>query len=153
LSETRTEAAASILEVIPLVMRVLAAELRRTGHTLAPSHFRLLAVLYGRRATQTELAHLIAVSPPTISRTVRTLEERGWVRRVHSKQDGRVVLTELTPAGEAVLDDMKCKALRKIDAYVAPLSAEERRQLVEGMNVLQHVFLRALDDLEDPSAG
>lgn len=152
MSDLTTPAAASILDVIPLVMRVLAAELRRTGHTLAPSHFRLLAELYQQRATQSELAHLIAVSPPTISRSISTLEDRGWVRRVPSELDGRVVLAELTPAGEAVLEDMKRQAMRRIEGFVAPLSVDEEQQLIAGMELLRAVFLRALDALEDRPA-
>lgn len=152
MSDLTTPAAASILEAIPLAMRVLAAELRRTGHTLAPSHFRLLAALYGRQATQSELAHWIAVSPPTISRSISTLEDRGWVRRVPSAEDGRVVLAELTPAGEEVLEDMKRKAMRRIEGFVAPLSAEQERKLIAGMDILREVFIQALDPLEGRAA-
>ena len=76
------EAADRLLEVIPRAMRGLAAELRKSGHNLEPSHFRLLACLHRERLSLGELAHQSDVSAATMSRTVSTLEERGWVHRV-----------------------------------------------------------------------
>ncbi len=129
-------------------MRLLAAKLRQTGHTLAPLHFRLLAHLYHGRWSLGELAHRACVSPPTISRSVTTLEERGWVQRVPSVEDGRVVYAELTEMGHAVLAEMQEHASRWLRVHIERLTREEQQQLIEGMEVLRTVFLSELEEQE-----
>jgi DNA-binding MarR family transcriptional regulator len=130
------------------MMRLLAAKLRQTGHALAPLHFRLLAHLYHGRWSLGELAHRACVSPPTISRSITTLEERGWVQRVPSTEDGRVVYAELTETGQAVLGEMQEHASRWMRVHIARLTPEERQQLIEGMQVLRTVFLKELETHE-----
>lgn len=144
--ESKEVVASRILEVIPLVMRSLAAEMRRTGQTLSPSHFRVLANLYLERMSLGDLAHRICVSPPTISRSITTLQDRGWVQRVPSKQDGRVVFAELTPQGREVLQDMERQSRQWISHHLESLSEQERQVLLEGIDLLRVVFQRALDE-------
>jgi DNA-binding MarR family transcriptional regulator len=126
----------------------LAADLRRTGHTIDPAQFRLLIELYARACTLGELAQRCAVSAPTISRSVTTLEERGWVRRAASPEDGRQVVAELTPLGHGLIEEMKRNAERRVARYLKPLSGEDLRKLLGGFEVLQRVFEAALAETE-----
>lgn len=146
MGETKDVVANRILEVIPLVMRSLAAEMRRTGHTLSPSHFRVLAHLYMERMSLGELARQICVSPPTISRSITTLQERGWVQRVPSNRDGRVVFAELTPQGRQVLGEMERQSRQWISHYLEGLSTQEQQALLTGIDLLRDVFQRAYED-------
>lgn len=139
--ENSALAAHQILKIIPLMMRSLAAELRRTGHTLSPSHFRLLAMLYHRRWSLGELAQHESVSAPTISRAISTLEDRGWVARSQSAEDGRVVLAELTAKGEAVLEDMYAKAHGWLVQGLDRLEESQRQRLLAGLEVLGEVMM------------
>lgn len=141
-------AAARIVEVVPLVRGVLAADLRRTGQTLDPAHFRLLIELYGHECTLGELAQRCAVSAPTISRSARTLEEKGWVRRAPSDQDGRMVVVGLTPQGRDLIEEMKRHAVNRIALYLQPLAPGEIDDLVRGFEVLQKAFEYALVELD-----
>lgn len=127
-----------------MMMRSLAAELRRTGHTLSPSHFRLLALLYHRRWSLGELAQHESVSAPTITRSISTLEERGWAQRKPSDEDGRVVYAELTSKGRQVFDDMHREAKSWLADGLQELSESQRSQLLEGLQVLQIVVLERM---------
>ena len=75
------EAARELLEIMPLVMRTVAAELRFSGELPAPAHFPLLMMLDEQPRTLTELAVLRGVSPPTMSNSITALVQRGWARR------------------------------------------------------------------------
>ena len=88
-----------ILQIIPPVMRNVAAELRRTGQMPTPAHFSVLVLLHDQKANLSELAENQGVSLPTMSSTVSRLEERGWVTRKRCSDDRRVVWVELTPSG------------------------------------------------------
>ena len=62
-------------------MRTVAAELRAAGELPAPAHFGLLTMLGNQPRTLTELALLQGVSLPTMSNSISTLVQRGWVKR------------------------------------------------------------------------
>ncbi len=47
----------------------------------------------------TDLAHLVGVEPPAITRKVQQLERAGLVTRAEDERDRRVVRISLTPAG------------------------------------------------------
>ena len=95
------ESARDVLEIIPLVMRTVAAELRSAGELPAPAHFGLLSYLSEHPRTLTELAALQGVSLPTMSSSISAMADRGWVRRAAPERDRRTVMVEVTPNGRA----------------------------------------------------
>jgi DNA-binding MarR family transcriptional regulator len=125
---------------VPLVMRSLAAEVRKSGHTLSPSHFRILAMLHERDWSLGELAENEHISSPTMSRSISTLEDRGWARRKVSGSDRRVVLAEITRHGEAVLESLQAGAEGRVLEMLRPLTADEIDRLRAGLPVLRRVF-------------
>jgi DNA-binding MarR family transcriptional regulator len=137
-------AARQIVEIVPLVMRSLAAEVRKTGHTLSPSHLRILAMLHEGPWSLGDLAEHEQISLPTVSRSISTLEDRGWARRQESSRDRRVVLGEITQEGEAVLGSLQSSAERRVLEMLGPLSAEEITHLKAGLPVLRKVFEHGL---------
>jgi DNA-binding MarR family transcriptional regulator len=142
----RTEVAARrVVEVIPLVMRRLALEMRSTGYVPAPVHCRLMVVLAERPHNLSELAEKQAVSLPTMSNSISTLVERGWVTRKRAPHDRRMVMVELTPAGRTVLEDMMRSVEARVAQLTAALSAEECDQLSAGLDVLRGCFARKCD--------
>ena len=75
------------------------AELRRAG--LRATQFSLLATLAGRRPIRvTGLAEAMVMDPTTLSRNLRPLERRGFVR-IRQGEDSRVHEVSLTRRGEA----------------------------------------------------
>src|SRR5215470_8579521 len=98
------ESARDVLEIIPLVMRTVAAELRSAGELPAPAHFGLLSYLSEHPRTLTELAALQGVSLPTMSSSIAAMVERGWVKRNAPEEDKRVVMIEVTATGRAALE-------------------------------------------------
>jgi DNA-binding MarR family transcriptional regulator len=136
-------AARRVMEVIPLVMRTLALEMRSTGLLLAPVHCGLLVALAEGPHNLTELAERHAVSLPTMSSSISTLEERGWVRRARDAADRRVVFVELTPVGRVVLEKLTRSVTGQVGELLAPLSAAEREQLLVGLSILRACFTRS----------
>lgn len=137
------DAAREIAAIIPLVMRTVAAELRRTDPGLAPPHFRLLGMLAHCPCNLSELADRQAVSLPTMSNSVTALEERGWVSRTRSSTDRRVVFIELTPAGQEVLAEVEHQTEARLAQLLAPLSQAEYDTLLAGLAILRNVFTRS----------
>jgi DNA-binding MarR family transcriptional regulator len=134
------ETARELLEIVPLVMRTVAAELRSAGELPAPAHFGLLMILSERGRTLTELAMLRGVSLPTMSNSVTALVHRGWIRRTGPGKDRRTVILELTTSGRGTLDRVGRCAESRLSEVLTPLDAGARRRLIGGLGVLRKVF-------------
>jgi DNA-binding MarR family transcriptional regulator len=134
------DTARDILQIIPLVMRAVAAELRSAGELPAPVHFGLLSMLSQHSRSLSELASLQGVSLPTMSSSISAMEERGWVRRAVPEGDRRVVTVEVTPAGRGALDRVARAAEGHLAEVLAPLDAPSRRRLHTGLGILRKVF-------------
>ena len=134
------ESARDILEIIPLVMRTIAAELRAAGEMSAPAHFGLLAILSVRPRMLTDLASLQGVSLPTMSNSISAMAERGWVRRAAPDGDRRVVMIEVTAPGRAALERVSRSAEAHLAEVLAPLDVPARRRLQGGLGVLRKIF-------------
>ena len=134
------ETARDILEIIPLVMRTIAAELRAAGEMSAPAHFGLLAILSVRPRMLTDLASLQGVSLPTMSNSISAMAERGWVRRAAPEGDRRVVMIEVTAPGRAALERVSRSAEAHLAEVLAPLDVPARRRLQGGLGVLRKIF-------------
>ncbi|GAB4581123.1 MAG: hypothetical protein Fur0022_38700 [Anaerolineales bacterium] len=136
------QAARDFLQIIPLVMHSLGSDMRQSTELPVPGHFNLLYLLAKGPHNLSELAEKHSVSAPTMSNTISTLVERGWVQRIQSQQDRRQISISLTPAGHAVLHAVQTFAENRIAEILAPLSPEELGQLIAGLAVLRSAFTR-----------
>jgi DNA-binding MarR family transcriptional regulator len=134
------ESARDILEIIPLVMRTVAAELRAAGDMPAPAHFGLLSILSVQPRKLTDLASAQGVSLPTMSNSISAMAERGWVRRTAPEGDRRVAMIEVTATGRAALERVSRCAEGHLSEVLAPLDSPARRRLQGGLGVLSRVF-------------
>jgi DNA-binding MarR family transcriptional regulator len=134
------DTARKLLEIMPLVMRTVAAELRAAGELPAPAHFPLLHVLSEGPRTLSELAALRGVSLPSMSNSVTTLVEHGWVRRTEPGRDRRVLMLEVTAGGRAALDRVTRSAERHLADALVGLDSPSGRRLQAGLSVLREVF-------------
>ena len=133
-------AAKQILEIIPLVMKTLASELRRAGDLPNPTHFSIMVVLAHQSFNLSDLAEHQGVSLPTMSSTISTLEDHGWVKRIRASHDRRIVMVELTPEGRQELKKIQHKAEARLAPRVNSLSEADCAALVSGLIVLKKMF-------------
>jgi len=123
-----------------LVMRAVAADMRRSGRRLAPPQMGSLMRMAAGPCTMSELARHQAVSLPTVSKSVDTLVRRGWVERWIDRSDRRQTLVRLTPQGRRVLNAMKRRTEQRLAGALAPLSPSDRAQLVHTVDRLSRVL-------------
>lgn len=107
--------------------------------TVAPHQLSVMARLEGTALTPRELAGIERVSPPSMTRTVAALVERGLVIRQDDPLDGRQVFISLTPQGKLLLRETR----RRRDAWMSTrlkgITAEEREVLVKATAILTRV--------------
>jgi DNA-binding MarR family transcriptional regulator len=131
--------ARQLLSILPLLMRSMAADMRRQGCVLPPTHFALPAMLARRPRTMGELAERMGVSAPTMSNLIATLAERGWVTRHQDPDDRRVTLIELTAFGRRSLQHHQVRAEQRVARLLAALPPAKRQDLLSGLTALRQV--------------
>jgi DNA-binding MarR family transcriptional regulator len=137
-----------MLDVLPLVMRVLSREMRDTKHHVTNAHMPILAILERAPRSQSELAEIMSVSGATMSNTLTALEARGWIVRERSSEDRRHVHAQLTEAGVHALHDSVGEMKQFLKTLLRRLDPEDKRRLREGLELLRAVFLAALSEPE-----
>lgn len=89
--------------------------------------------------TPRELADTERVQPPTMTKTVSKLEERGLVQRTPHPTDGRQVILSMTEAGRVVLAQLERTRNEWLARRLAELTPEERDTLLRAAEILQKV--------------
>jgi DNA-binding MarR family transcriptional regulator len=136
-----------------LVMRTLAADMRRSSRPLAPTQMGSLMRIATGPCRMSDLARHQAVSLPTISKSVDMLVRRGWVERWADKEDRRQSLVRLTPKGRSVLAEIIERSERHVAETLAPLKARECTQLISALSALARVLaMSEPDELCPPRA-
>ena len=132
--------AKQLLEIIPSVMRFLSAEIRASGHLPSPAQFGVMVTLAYHPCNLSSLAEENGVSLPTMSSTINTLVERGWVKRTRSTVDRRVVNAEITESGMNHLLEIQSHAEQKLLKLIDPIDDGDRDQLSAGLEILSNIF-------------
>jgi len=135
-----------VLRIIPLVTRKVAADLRKSDPSMKLAHIGLLTMVAQSPRSLSELSDLHAASMPTMSKTITTIENLGWVARSRSNSDRRIVMIEATPAGRAALREVNELAIAPIAEALDSLTATQRQKLSAGLKILR-------DTIADVSPG
>jgi DNA-binding MarR family transcriptional regulator len=90
-------------------------------------------------STPSELAAHERVQPPSMTRVIAALEERGLVFRVPHPTDRRQVLVDLTEAAEAMLLEDRRRREAWLVEHLATLTAEERAILAAAAPILDRL--------------
>ena len=137
-----TVADAELSSVLRLGVMRLARRLRqeRSDASLTLTQLSALGTLSRLGpCTPSELASHEKVQPPSMTRVLSHLEERGLVARAPHPTDRRQVLVTLTDAARAVLTEDRRRREAWLVAHLADLSAAERDALRAAVPVLERL--------------
>jgi DNA-binding MarR family transcriptional regulator len=84
-----------------------------------------------------ELASCERVQPPSMTKVLANLEERGLVRREVHPTDRRQAVIQITPAGEELLDSERRSRDAWLSKQLATLSAEERALMQRAIPIME----------------
>ncbi|HUY30074.1 MAG TPA: MarR family transcriptional regulator [Acidimicrobiales bacterium] len=87
----------------------------------------------------TALAELERVQPPSMTRVIAHLVERGLVLRVPHPSDGRQAVIELSPAGRSFIDEDRRRRTAWLARVLEELDEPERRALAAAVPLLEQL--------------
>jgi len=143
MSATRTEVAVELREA---VMAFTAAQRRLRGRDvkaggLSFAQFHLLRRLAeAGECAASRLAVEADLTPASVTQALDHLAELGFVERVRSETDRRVVLNRLTPAGREVFDAKQAAFEERWKVALADLSADQLGQAAKVLRRMAEVI-------------
>ena len=122
-----------------LLLRKLRGEDRDSG--LGPARLSALSVLvYGGEMTLGELAAAEQVRPPTMSVTVKTLQQAGLVKIQPGRDDARQRNITATTRGRVVLGNARDRRVKRLTDAISKLPQARRQHLVIAINDLEQMI-------------
>lgn len=126
--------------IFPIMGRLMEANMRVPTIPMSPVHFHVLNRVDYQPQTLTGLAETMSVSAASLSRTITVLEERGWVSRVRSEEDRRVVSIHITADGHRILTDIEKRAEDFLTETLSHLAQDDLEKLMSGLDILIGAF-------------
>lgn len=117
---------------------------------LFPGQEQALKALQGAPMTMGELAVLLRVKPPTVSKTIGRLSLQGLVSREGGGRDGRLVQVALTEHGQKTATALDAVWNQVEDELLEKLDSKERKQLRKLLRKVAKGLSRAGAELDDP---
>jgi DNA-binding MarR family transcriptional regulator len=135
---TKRLTSAQLADQLRVALTRLTRRLRQTRPMgeLTQNQISVLASLDAGALTPRELAEAERVQPPTMTKVLARLEERGMVQRAPHPTDGRQVLLSATEAGRAVLVEQRRAKAEWLTARLAQLSPADRDVLAQAAEIL-----------------
>ena len=87
-----------------------------------------------------DLAKCQRMSKPAISRSLRSMEEKGWITKVVDKKDQRYVFVELTETGKKKRQEMLSLADDFIFSVIQKMGSEKVEQLTNLWNQMNEII-------------
>jgi DNA-binding MarR family transcriptional regulator len=134
------ELAETALKIFPLMGRLMDSYMRVGGFPISMVHFEVMIMIQHQPMTVSDLAERQSISAASMSKTITVMEERGWVTRIRSQLDRRIVQIQITDTGRAVLASVSQKSHQLLQEAFEPLSVEERTTIQAGLEGLFRAF-------------
>ena len=127
------------------------AVLRREDMELNPSQAGILFILNSHgRLSQRQLAQKIGITPPSMTVTLRKLEELGFIHKEPDEKDQRIIRIRLSEAGKECIEKLKSIMDEMEEILYQGFSVEEKllfRRLLLAMreNLLNSKDFKGMD--------
>ena len=123
-----------MMRVMRMHRRIIEGRIRSLG--IHPSqHFVLMQLnRVENMSSQAKIAEMMDVSPASVARTLKNLDEGGYIVRADGQTDSRRNEIAITPKGEIVVNESRALFAGVDEAVYADFSPEELAQLEALLN-------------------
>jgi DNA-binding MarR family transcriptional regulator len=137
------KSAHELLEVVPIVIRVIRAQMRRhRSLALTVPQFRALVFIGDNPGTSlSQVAEFVGITLPSTSTLVDGLVQRKLVTRQYATGDRRRVTLNLTARGRQDIQQAREHTQAYLAECLAALPQTQRDTVTEAMTILRRLFV------------
>ena len=138
MATTTTELATQLRPALLRMSRAIRSQ--RVDTSLTLTYLSALGALVRDGAmTAGALANVERVQPPSMTKVIAVLEERGLVTRHLNPHDKRQAIIDITPAGRELLDTEGAAGEAWLASHLAELDGDERAALARVIPILDRL--------------
>lgn len=97
---------------------------------VTPAYIQYMDVMHTLKKTQehikvSDISDALHLPRPGVTRTIKEMEQKGYVKKEVSKEDGRITYISMTPKGEALSNKYDRDYYSRLVPYLENISDEE----------------------------
>jgi DNA-binding MarR family transcriptional regulator len=144
-----------ILDIVPIIMRVIRTEMRsqRSADLAIPQFRALLFISRNQGTSLLSVADHLGLTSPTVCRMVDGLVLNRLVRREPSPKDRRKVTLTLTDRGQEILEKARNGTQARLAEVLVHLTPEEGETVFQAMKLLQPLFVPGASNVDTVLEG
>lgn len=118
-----------------------------------PSYVQYLDVIetlesHGVRVKVSDISDTLHLPRPGVTRTVKEMEDKGYLRKIASEEDGRVTYLAITDSGKRLSQIHNAQFFAQLAPLLADISDEDTACTVRTIQKLYDVMSERSDSLE-----
>lgn len=118
-----------------------------------PSYVQYLDVIetlesHGIRVKVSDISDTLHLPRPGVTRTVKEMEDKGYLRKIASEEDGRVTYLAITDSGKRLSQIHNAQFFAQLAPLLADISDEDAACTVRTIQKLYDVMSERSDSLE-----
>lgn len=118
-----------------------------------PSYVQYLDVIetlesHGVRVKVSDISDTLHLPRPGVTRTVKEMEDKGYLRKIASEEDGRVTYLAITDSGKRLSQIHNAQFFAQLAPLLAAISDEDAACTVRTIQKLYDVMSERSDSLE-----
>jgi len=94
----------------------------------------------GMRVKISDISDRLSLPRPGVTRTVKEMEQKGYLKKTVSPEDGRVTWLTLTETGQALSQKYNQECFSILADYTKEISEEDAERMIRTMDRLYHIM-------------
>ncbi len=111
----------------------------------------LRMALWSGGVSMSSLAQKLGIRPQTLTYLVDVLERRGWIRRVRSSEDRRVIVLQATVRGEKLSRDIREAFSKRMELLLSVAPEEDLRAGARALRTAREAHRQANPGRKEPA--
>ena len=95
-----------------------------------------------------DISYALNLPRPGVTRTVKAMEEKGYLKKISSDEDGRVTYIAITKSGEELSDKYDRNYYSRLAPYLDMISDEEADCMIQTIKKFYQVMSERRVDIE-----
>ena len=120
---------------------------------IVPSYIQYLDVIRKLQKSQgkvkiSDISDALSIPRPGVTRVVKELEDKGYVKKEPSSTDARITIITITPKGKVLSDKYDRNYYCRLNPYLESISEEEADVMIETIHKFYAVMKERRVDIE-----